>query len=234
MGGVARPVGRNEDMTNIIVTSMRDGGSVMYVIAGFSALSLAIVLDRGFFIMFRYNINGPAFMNKIQKLVEARNFERAIQLCNAAPHAALSQVLKAGLLKAGRDQREIQNAVDESALELLPKLQKRTPHLLVIANVSTLLGLLGTIFGIIIAFKAVGEVEASMKQKVLTRGIAIALYTTAFGLVVAIPTLVAHAVIEAKMIKIIDEIDEFSVKLINLLVSIHPDDAGKRSKGKIE
>lgn len=207
-------------MGSIIITAMREGGGVMYVIAGFSVLSLAIFLERVFFIMFRYNINGPAFMKKIQKLVQARNFDRAIQLCNAAPNAALSKVLKAGLAKAGQEQREIQNAVDEAALELLPKLQRRTGYLQVIANVATLLGLLGTILGIIIAFKAVSEVEASQKQKVLTRGIAIALYTTAFGLVVAIPTMLAHALIDAKTTKIIDEIDEFSVKLINMLGSI--------------
>lgn len=204
-------------MGSIIITAMREGGGVMYIIAGFSILSLAIVIERFFFIIFRYNISGPAFMKKIQKLVEARNYDRAVQLCNAAPNAALAMVLKAGLSRAGRGQKEIQNAVDEAALELLPKLQKRTGYLQVIANVATLLGLLGTILGIIIAFKAVAEVEASQKQKVLTRGIAIALYTTAFGLVVAIPTMLAHAFIDAQTTKIIDEIDEYSVKLINLL-----------------
>jgi len=217
-------------MGSIIFTAMREGGSVMYVIAFFSVISLAIILDRVFFIVFRYNINGPAFMKKIQKLVEARNYDRAVQLCNAAPNAALAKVLKAGLARAGREQREIQNAVDEAALELLPKLQKRTGYLQVIANVATLLGLLGTIIGIIIAFKAVAEVEASQKQKVLTRGIAIALYTTAFGLFVAIPTMLAHAIIDAKTTKIIDEIDEYSVKLINMLGSIQVEDAARAKR----
>ena len=217
-------------MGSIFITAMREGGGVMYIIAFFSVISLAIILDRVFFIVFRYNINGPAFMKKIQKLVEARNYDRAVQLCNAAPNAALARVLKAGLARAGREQREIQNAVDESALELLPKLQKRTGYLQVIANVATLLGLLGTIIGIIIAFKAVAEVEASQKQKVLTRGIAIALYTTAFGLFVAIPTMLAHALIDAKTTKIIDEIDEYSVKLINLLGSIQAEDAARAAK----
>ncbi|NLH49869.1 MAG: MotA/TolQ/ExbB proton channel family protein [Myxococcales bacterium] len=193
------------------------GGSVMYVIAVFSVLAMAISIERAFYILFRYNIDGPAFMKKLQKLVEARNYDRAIQLCNAAPNAALSRVLRAGLLKAGRDQREVQNAVDESALELLPLLQKRTGYLQVIANVSTLLGLLGTIIGIIDSFRAVAQVEASQRQQALMKGIYVALYTTAFGLMVAVPTLVAHAVIDARTVKIIDEIDEFSVKLINLL-----------------
>jgi len=189
------------------------------VIAFFSAISLAIMIERFFFILIRYNINGPAFMAQIQKLINAGNVDRALQLCNAAPNAALSRVLKAGLSRANESERKIQDAVDEVALEILPKLQKRTNYLQMIANVATLLGLLGTVMGIIIAFKAVAEVDPSMKQTVLTKGIAVALYTTAFGLIVAIPCMVAHSMIAAKTIKIIDEIDEYSVKLINLLVA---------------
>jgi biopolymer transport protein ExbB/TolQ len=150
-------------MGNILINAMKEGGPVMWIILGFSILSAAIVIERFFFILIRYNINGPAFMKKIQKLVEARNFERAIQLCNAAPNAALSRVLKAGLSRAGRGERDIQDAVDEVALEILPKLQKRTNYLQVIANVATLLGLLGTILGIIMAFDAVANVEPAMK-----------------------------------------------------------------------
>lgn len=206
------------------------GGSTMYVIAVFSVLSIAVMIERTFVILFRCNINGPAFMKKIQKLVEARNYDRAIQLCNAAPKAALAMVLKAGLQRAGREQREIQNAVDEVALELLPKLQRRTAYLQVFANVATLLGLLGTIFGIIGAFLTVSDpsIPVEQKQPTLMRNIGIALYTTAYGLIVAIPSLVAHAIIEARTVKIIDEVDEFSVKLINLLGSVK--DAEKKSR----
>lgn len=215
-------------MGNILISAMREGGVMMWVILIFSALALAISAERFFFILFRYNINGPAFMKKIQKLIEARNFDRAIQLCNAAPNAALSRVLKAGLARHSRPEREMQDAIDEIALELLPKLQKRTSYLQVIANVATLLGLLGTISGIIQAFDAVANVEPAMKQKVLTQGISVALYTTAFGLVVAIPALLSHAVLDAKTVKIIDEVDEFSVKLINLLATVNKEDAAKK------
>jgi biopolymer transport protein ExbB/TolQ len=219
-------------MGNILINAMKEGGPVMWIILGFSILSAAIVIERFFFILIRYNINGPAFMKKIQKLVEARNFERAIQLCNAAPNAALSRVLKAGLSRAGRGERDIQDAVDEVALEILPKLQKRTNYLQVIANVATLLGLLGTILGIIMAFDAVANVEPAMKQKVLTQGISIALYTTAFGLVVAIPSLLFYSILDNKTAKIIDEIDEFSVKLINLLGVVSKQDAAKNKAAK--
>ncbi len=204
-------------MLSTIAGFFREGGTIMYVIASTSVIAIAIAVERFFFIFFRFNINGQTFMRKIQGFVEASNYERGIQLCNVVPHAALAKVVKAGLVKAGQTDRDIQNSVDEAALEILPKLTKRTNFLQVIANVATLLGLLGTIFGIIIAFKAVAEVDPSMKQAVLTKGIAIALYTTAFGLIVAIPSMLAHALIEASTTKIIDEIDEYSVKLINLM-----------------
>ena len=217
-------------MGDLIINAMKDGGFMMWVILGFSGIALAIMLDRVFFIMFRYNINGPAFMKKIQKLVEARNFDRAIQLCNAAPNAALSRVIKAGLAQAKGSEREMQDAVDEIALEILPKLQKRTQWLQVISNVATLLGLLGTIIGIIMAFAAVADVEPAMKQKVLTKGISIAMYTTAFGLIVAIPSLLAFSFLDGKTNNIIDQIDEFSVKLINLLVRVKKQDTAKGAK----
>lgn len=196
----------------------REGGPIMYVIAMASVIAFAIAVERFVFVFYRFNINGEVFMRKIQQLVKSNHYDRAIQLCNAVPQAALARVIKAGLLMAGQPDREIQNSVDEAALELIPKLTKRTNFLQVIANVATLLGLLGTIFGIILAFKAVADVDPSMKQAVLTRGIAIALHTTAFGLIVAIPSMLSHALIESSTTKIIDEIDEYSVKLINLMV----------------
>jgi biopolymer transport protein ExbB/TolQ len=129
----------------------------------------------------------------------------------------LSHVLKAGLLKANKDKLEIQNSIDEATLEVLPKLQKRTQYLAMLANISTLLGLLGTIQGLIQSFSAVNLEEAASRTGVLAQGISIAMYTTAFGLIVAIPCLVAYSFLQSKTVKIVDEIDQYSVKLVNLL-----------------
>ena len=98
-------------------------------------------------------------------------------------------------------------------------LQKRTPYLGMWANVATLLGLLGTISGLVQAFKAVAAASPETKQTMLAAGISVAMYTTAFGLVVAIPIMICHSIIENRTKKLIDEIDQYSVKLINLLAA---------------
>jgi len=204
---------------DFVLNFFRSGGPFMYLILVISVIAMATVFERGYMILVRYNINGAAFMAQIQKLVMANNIDRAIKLCNAESDAALTKVLKAGLTRANRSTLDIQNSVDEATLEAIPLLQKRTPYLGMWANVATLTGLLGTIQGLVQAFAAVANADPSQKQEMLANGISIAMYTTAFGLVVAIPTMVAHSVISNRTVKLIDEIDQYSVKLINLLAA---------------
>lgn len=204
---------------DFVLNFFRQGGPFMYIILCISVIAMATGLERGYMILFRYNINGAAFMAQVQKLVMANNIDRAIKLCNAESNASLTKVLKAGLTRANRGALEIQNSVDEATLEAIPQLQKRTPYLGMWANVATLTGLLGTIQGLVKAFEAVAKANPEEKQQMLANGISIAMYTTAFGLVVAIPTMICHSVIANRTVKLIDEIDQFSVKLINLLAA---------------
>jgi biopolymer transport protein ExbB len=204
---------------DFITSFFREGGPFMYIILVVSVIAAATVIERGYMILFRYNLNGAAFMAQIQKLIMANNIDRAIKLCNAESNAALTKVLKAGLTRANRSATEIQNAVDEATLEVIPMLQKRTPYLGMWANVATLLGLLGTISGLVQAFKAVATANPEDKQTMLANGISVAMYTTAFGLVVAIPIMICHSIITNRTVKLVDEIDQYSVKLINLLAA---------------
>jgi biopolymer transport protein ExbB/TolQ len=137
-----------------IAKAFKEGGGWMYIILVVSIMGLGIIVERFIFLFFKYNINATAFMAQIQKLVMANNIDRAIKLCNAAPNAALPKVIKAGLTRANKGETEIQNAVEEAMLEVIPHIQKRTPALQGVANVATLLGLLGTIVGLIEAFAA--------------------------------------------------------------------------------
>jgi biopolymer transport protein ExbB/TolQ len=195
------------------------GGPFIYVNCITLAWGIAIILERIIFIFFKYNVNAEAFMAQVQKLVMANDIERAIKLCNAAPSAALPKVVKAGLTRANRGEMEIRNAVEEATLAIVPVLQKRTPNLASIANMATLLGLLGTITGLITAFRAVGAVSPELKAKVLAQGVAEAMYTTAFGLAIAVVCMFGHLFLTNMTKKIIDEIDQYSVKLENLLIS---------------
>ncbi len=198
------------------------GGYWMIPIAFMLILGLAIAIERFIFLNFRYSTNANQFMAQIQKLVMANNVDRAIKLCNALPQASLPKVIKSGLKRANKGSEEIANAIEEATLEVLPNVTKRTSTLQQVANIATLLGLLGTVMGLIKAFTAVGADDGSSsseKQAKLITAISVALNTTAFGLMVAIPLLLIYVFLNNTTKRIIDEIDQYSVKLQNLLVS---------------
>lgn len=200
-----------------------EGSFYMYFIALFGAIALAITAERIYYIVVRSNVNADKFMAEVRKLVAGGNMERAIDLCEKGKQKALPFVVLRGLKRANEsetlDFRAIQNAVDEGTLEVIPKLKERTNYLSMLANVATLTGLMGTIYGLILSFTAVsGEgVPEAEKSKLLAKGISAAMNTTIFGLMVAIPTLIAYTFLSNKTSKIIDELDEHLVKLINLI-----------------
>jgi biopolymer transport protein ExbB/TolQ len=200
-----------------VAESFATGFPWMHAILLTAILALAIIIERFIFLFFRYNINARAFMAQVQKLVMGNNIDRAIKLCNAAPNAALARVVKAGLTRANKGEREIHNALEEATLDVVPLVQKRTGNLQAVANIATLLGLLGTVIGLIFAFQDLATVSADKRQEALGRNIALAMNTTAFGLIIAIPCMFAYIFLSNVTKKIIDEIDQYSVKLENLL-----------------
>lgn len=204
-------------------STSEDAWVFMYAIALFAALVMAIGIERFYYIMIRSNINADKFMAEIRKLVAGGNMDRAIALCDKGKQKALPFVVLRGLKRAiesdALDFRAIQNAVDEGTLEVIPKLQERTNYLSMFANVATLTGLMGTIFGLILAFNAVGGegIPEADKTRFLAAGISAAMNTTIFGLMVAIPSLIVYTYLTNATTKIIDEMDEHLVKLINLI-----------------
>lgn len=202
-----------------IARAFSEGGLWMYAIIIPSVFVVGIVIERFIFLFFKFNINGNAFMQQIMKLVMANNIDRAIKLCNAAPSAALAKVVKAGLIKANKGELEISNSLEEASLEVIPQVQKRTLMLTQLANIATLMGLLGTIVGLIQAFAALEQAQPEQKAALLARGIAIAMNTTAFGLIVAIPSLAFYLIFASLTKKITDDIDLYSLKLENLLIA---------------
>lgn len=201
----------------------QDGSMYMIAIALFGAIAMAVAFERIYYIVVRSNVNADKFMAEVRKLVAGGNMERAIELCEKGRNKALPFVVLRGLKRANEsdtlDFRAIQNAVDEGTLEIIPKLKERTSYLSMLANVATLTGLMGTIYGLILSFASVGAegIPESEKSKLLANGISTAMNTTIFGLMVAIPTLIAYTYISNRTGKIIDEMDEHLVKLINLI-----------------
>jgi len=188
-----------------------------------AVFAVAIAIERAIFILGRSDINAEKFMGEIRKLVTAGKLEDALDLCLRAKDRALPKVVASGLRsvvnKQQVDFRSIQNAVDEGMLEVIPKLQARTNYLAMLANIATLLGLLGTIYGLIIAFRSISApgIDASEKARLLAAGISTAMNTTLVGLFIAKPPIFAYTYLTNRTGKIIDEIDEHMVKLINLL-----------------
>ena len=200
-------------------TFYANGGVWMHPISLCAILGLAVLVERFIFLFFRFNINGPQFFNQIQKLVMANNIDRAIKLCNAADKAALARVIKAGLTRANKSESEISAAIEEAMLEVGPATSKRLAMIPALANIATLLGLIGTIDGMIQAFRAVATVSADQRSQALAKGIGIAINTTGFGLMVAIPLLAVHMFIAGLAKKVADECDLYASKLENLLAS---------------
>ena len=168
----------------------------------------------------RHNIDANALMKKITDHVTTGQIEQALTVCVSAQKSALARVLAAGLQNASQGPDKIQNAIEEHALEVTPEITKRGTLLQNIANIATLLGLLGTILGLIDAFSALATVtDPEQQTKMLTAGISVAMNTTAFGLMVAIPCLLSHVMLSSITKKILDEIEHNSVKLENILVT---------------
>lgn len=196
-----------------------EGGTFMWVLFGWSIMGLGFIVERGYALWFHYRIDTAAFVKKILVAASARSFADAIEVCNGKPKHPLSKVLKAGLLKANKSDKEIQRCMEEEMMRSLPAVQRNIDFVALAANVATLLGLLGTIFGLIMAFMGVSGHSAQQRQAHLTRGISVAMYTTAFGLMIAIPFLFSHYWLNRKGNKIVEEVEEASVTLLNELAS---------------
>ena len=202
---------------NTVIEWYRNGGMVMNFILVVAVIGLAVFIERFYTIVIKSKINGRAFIDRVVQLVRAGKIDDATKLC-AQSKAALPDMGLLILRSRTRDEGDLQNVADAASLSVIPRLTRRLQYLPMLANVATLLGLLGTIFGLRHAFSAVGSASASERSAELARGIAVALNATGFGLMTAVPLSVAHAYLVSQAETIIEQVDEFSVRLINALV----------------
>lgn len=195
---------------------LEEGGTLMYVNLLVSVIVLAIIADRVIFFFGKSSVNARAFLEQIRKLVLANNLDRAVKLCSATT-APVAQVARAGLQRAHRGEIAVAQAIEESLVDVTPMLKKRIQILWSLANIATLIGLLGTVVGLIRAFAAVGAAKPEERTAMLSRGIAEALNNTAMGLGIAVTCIVAHAVLNAASKRQTSDLEAFSLKLENLL-----------------
>jgi biopolymer transport protein ExbB len=195
----------------------KNGGPIMNFILLVGVIGLAVFIERFYTIVIKSKVNGRAFIERVIALVRAGKVDDAIKLC-AQSTAALPDMGLLILRSRSRDEADLQNVADAAALSVMPKLTRRLQYLPMLANVATLLGLFGTIYGLREAFASVASASAAERSARLAGGIAIALNATGFGLLVAIPLSVAHAYLVSQSEAIIEQIDEFSVRLINALI----------------
>jgi biopolymer transport protein ExbB/TolQ len=194
---------------------MDDGGIFMWIILAMWVFGILISLER-FKTLFRADIDGTSLMNEIKKDVLTNEVQNAIQNCSGNK-SHLAAVMRNGLKRANQSKEQIQDALESSMLEVMPHIEKRLGYLALIANVSTLIGLLGTIYGLIQSFAAVASADPSSKAELLALGISKAMNTTAFGLISAITIMVIHQLLTTKAEKILGDLEHFSVKLLDLL-----------------
>jgi len=202
-----------------ISLAFKNGGPFMYVILATLIVAMAIIVERFLFISVKNRIDTTRFVNKVMELLQQNKVNSAVELCNMSK-AALPVITGAGLKEFGKSPKEVQSAFELAAMAEIPKLEKRTHYLSMIANVATLLGLLGTIVGLIQSFQAVAAADSSQKAALLSAGISVAMNTTAFGLIVAIPCMVFHSYIQSKTNTIIDEINENVARIYHRIIKI--------------
>jgi len=204
------------NIINVIGNFFTEGGFFMYPVLFVAALGTAIVIERMIYITLS-SADAESLWKQIRTALSDHRIDDAIKACQPGKRP-VQHVLLAGLraAKPAGARELVQRSMEEAMLEVLPPLERRTPYLPILANVATLLGLLGTIIGVIEAFAAVSAADPSQKAVLLAHGISVALNMTAFGLMVAVPLILFYAFLQSRTTKIVDSIDQYSTKLANV------------------
>ena len=205
------------DIYHNVVGFFQSGGIFMYPIVVVLALGVAIAIERWLYLSVARTSNFRLW-RKIQPHLAAGDL-RQVAMLTEKSNSAISHIFSYGLNRARTSRRrdDVEMAMEEGLMETVPNLEKRTGYLATFANIATLLGLLGTIIGLIQAFTAVASANPSEKADMLSASISVAMNTTAFGLMVAIPLLLIYALLQTKTTQLVDSLEMASVKFLNSL-----------------
>jgi biopolymer transport protein ExbB len=205
------------DLIYSIVGFFVTGGPFMYPILIVFAVGAAIAAER-YMTLTTVTARNQSAWSQLQPALMKGDFEKARQM-TSKDESTISKLLSLGLARQGavRRREDIEIAMEEGMMEIIPQLEKRTPYVALASSIATLLGLLGTIMGLIQAFTAVANANPAEKADLLSASISVAMNTTAFGLMVAIPLLITNSVLTAKTGQIVDSLEMASVKALNVI-----------------
>ncbi len=213
------------EVFNAIVKFFQEGGPFMYPILVVFALGAAIAIERYVYLSVS-KLKNRSMWNKLTPLLKVNNYKQAMAISSRSK-SEVGKIMSYGLsrlrLTSHRDDIEI--AMEEGLMEVIPRLEKRTHYLATFANIATLLGLLGTIIGLIQAFSAVANANPADKADLLSASISVAMNTTAFGLMAAIPLLLMFTVLQTKTTEIVDSMEMATVKFLNSLTEFRKESA---------
>jgi len=207
------------EMFGALAKHYHEGGWMMHPILVALVFTVVLVVDRLIALYFQMAADKETFLKGLREHIYKGELDRAISYCASQKKTPLVSVIKSGLINVPKGEADVQAAMDEATLRESPKLEKRTGYLAMLGNVATLLGLLGTIVGLIGAFGAVATASPSDKATILSRSISEAMNCTAFGLITAIPALVAYSVLQGRTQHLLDDINESSVSVLNLIIA---------------
>ena len=207
------------EFIDVIVSFIRDGGAWMYPILVIGAVGGAISIER-YLTLNRIGNANRKMWDQLHPVLVAREFDKA-RAMTVDDTSTIGELLNLGLERQGAVRRrdDIEIAMEEGMMEIMPQLEKRTGFIALFANIATLLGLLGTIVGLIQAFNAVAHANPAEKADLLSGSISVAMNTTALGLIVAVPLLLAHAYLNSRTGEIIDSLEMASVKTLNIIMA---------------
>lgn len=203
------------------------GGFFMYVNLLCSVIAVTLIGDRAVFFLGKGAVNARAFLEQIRKLVQGGNVEKALRLCQASD-APVAVVARAGLSRMSRGEAAVATAIEEALIDAAPELKKRIGVLWSLANIATLIGLLGTITGLIGAFAAVGKAAADQRSQILARNISEAMNNTWLGLAIAATCMIGHVFLQSASKKQQQELESFALRVENLLLDSLRDPATRR------
>ena len=200
-----------------LVDFFQVGGPFMYPIMLVFGIGIAIAIERFFYISITEKRTNKVWSAMVPML-KASDYPRA-EKAVSKDKTPLAIILNYGFarLRANAKRDLIESSMEEGIMEAMPDLEKRTHYLATLANIATLLGLLGTIIGLIQAFTAVAAADPAEKANLLSASISVAMNTTAFGLMAAIPLILIHSYLAAKTAKLVDSLEMASVKCLNLM-----------------